>query len=145
MFVRYKINVCLDNSSEIINECLAFYFIELLWDFSAFNKENSKVIRNNVTHWRTVPLNQFITSKMCNVFSIQEETKKNTDHSTQSFFIGFVKGSVENLNRKVSICNTQSGNFKITESIKILRDKATLMSDFDKKLNYHEILVWEIL
>lgn len=83
--------------SEIIDQCIIFYHLQLLWDLSGINRDDSTIICNTAPTWRTAPLNQSITSKLCNIFEI-EMTLKEGKYSC-IFCIGFFKDDLRDLNR----------------------------------------------
>lgn len=89
--------------NEIIDECIAFLHV-LVWDLSAFNQENSSILRapiDLVNNWTTIPLNQTITNKICDIFEIEvtQIACDIEDISSNACFIGFIKDSIDDLDK----------------------------------------------
>ena len=86
---------------EIIDLCISYYMMEMLWNLSAFNKQNSKIIDLSRTDspsdnkWR-IPLNQSITRKMCDTFEIEiKQIKAGRGTAENAFHFGFFKDCLE--------------------------------------------------
>ena len=91
--------------SEIIDACIAFYYVELLWDLSGVKQKDSKIIINPVADgsWKTAPLNQSITMKMCDIFEIEMKMIETTKSSRSDLFLGFFKNDLSDLVRDYQV------------------------------------------
>lgn len=87
---------------EIIDQCILYYHLELLWDLSGISREDSRTICNITNGWRTAPLNQAITSKMCNIFEIEMKCIKSLPEIIGIFY-GFFKNDLSDLVRNMQL------------------------------------------
>lgn len=112
---------------EIINQCLAFYYIKIVWDLKALNQENCPIIDRKHDGWLSIPINQCISVEICNVFEMSIKSIANTIGTKQAVFMGFVR------DKSITIDSTQvidvfcyGHNEHKSEAIKIFRKKVTL-------------------
>ena len=108
----------------IIDCCIAFYYLQLLWDLSRFSDEQDSIfIKPKRNHWCTVTLNQSISNRLCNIFEFEITVNKIKDNGSNHFFIGFIKNSAEYVNRAKDM-----GNESYSECIKLQRNEILLNS-----------------
>ena len=116
--------------TEIIDQCIAFYFIKILWDLERLNQEEQcTIIDRTSSGWVSIPINQYITIGMCNIFEISVKSIENTSGTAQAIFIGFVRDKV--IPNNSIFC--YGHNKPNAEAIKIYRSKVTLNSDYDTR------------
>ena len=88
--------------NEIVDECIAFC-MPLLWDLSALKQENSSIIKlplRSGNRWKTIVLTECITNEICYIFEIEvTQIKANSDKTCNGCFLGFIKNSIDNLER----------------------------------------------
>ena len=107
----------------IIDICIRFYHLEILWDFGGEMKD-SKVIVATSNTWKTVTLNQSISNKMCNIFEFEITVTDIAGIESNHFFIGFIKSSTDKLKEYKEI--SFQGNDKISEAVKFQRSEILL-------------------
>ena len=102
---------------EIIDECIAFYFIQLLWDLSKLAKDDSRILKITSNQWTQIPLNQTILKACCNIFELEICINNGPDKRTDiPLYFGFANatdGDVEDL---------KSGNPKV-KKIRVYSDE----------------------
>lgn len=75
-----------------------------------WNLQKSTILKSIKTKWKTIPIEQEITNKMCNIFEIEITANKACSEYSErqnAFFIGFVKDTIENMDASAGLCQSR--------------------------------------